>query len=680
MKYYFVVSGLIIFLSFVLGTVISEKINLRKYGIITNSPIGFLSLMAILQLGYYFITILKMNTEINIYYTLLVFGIIIVMLFIFIKDIFNSIKRMKNHLFQIAICLVMFLVLVYIFSRIKFNYRVDDMNFYGSYIPKRVSESFFLTSMSYDYQALYVFISALLKIFSIVFSTTSFNNLLPLGFILWVPAIITLWIFSISFVDIYGFIKSRINGKLLPIFILVFATLIIFSDQWYFAYPHFGVVMKKLPVLYIFILLLSKENNSFAKKWLFCILFGALISFSSTGFFLSVMVIYGWMVSKIFNKDKNFVVELLIISLFPVSYAIAYNILFLPIVILIYVIPLGFLIFNRIEIFEELLYKIRFLILFCIPIVFSLVGILNLIPESYVNVYLANREFFTPINSFDMVNELLVFVGRDFGTIIFNILFWGLLLTAIIISKKNYVLNIIAIILLTFYNPFVYKFVGVFITNTAFFRISDLFFNIIVIIEVISVLLNYNLNKIYKSLLIIILIIMSTIRVYKFRLPLYVNETNDYNVTYHASNSEIEIMQKLEMGHFLNDNRKVKIASQLYGAQLFTHKWVQNTVEDRFSYAVIDSSEYEQVFARRYPGYDLPDANYDKACSLAFSKNTEFVILDAQYNYELQDGLWPCSYVLFESGVYRVLKLDYDYWRENVDLGYTVDYGIPKGE
>ncbi|MEG0576433.1 MAG: hypothetical protein RR500_01070, partial [Bacilli bacterium] len=124
------------------------------------------------------------------------------------------------------------------------------------------------------------------------------------------------------------------------------------------------------------------------------------------------------------------------------------------------------------------------------------------------------------------------------------------------------------------------------------------------------------------------------------------------------------------------DFDSLNVASHIYGLQLFSNYKLNNLLSDRFAYAIIEDDEFEQIFYRRQPGIEDYPANYEKSCSFAASKSLDYVILDAQYNWQLQEGLWPCSELLFEEGNYRVLKMNYDYWNWNILQGYTEKYEI----
>ena len=249
---------------------------------------------------------------------------------------------------------------------------------------------------------------------------------------------------------------------------------------------------------------------------------------------------------------------------------------------------------------------------------------------------------------------------------------------------KKFTSALILATIITFYNPLVYRFVVSFLTGVAYWRIAFIIYNPVTV----GLILCSIFNMINNNTIILLSVILIAAKAMSFN-SLYINfDYEDYNFPYHITQSELNVITYLdniymndisdenidaekEKNEFINDG-KLKVASHIYGLQLFTKSPSENALEDRFSYAIINSDEFEQVFARRIPGYDLPEVNYEKACSLAYSKKLDYVVIDAQYNWELQTGLWPCTYQAGEDfGTYRILKMDYHYWNYNISQGYT---------
>ena len=79
------------------------------------------------------------------------------------------------------------------------------------------------------------------------------------------------------------------------------------------------------------------------------------------------------------------------------------------------------------------------------------------------------------------------------------------------------------------------------------------------------------------------------------------------------------------------------------------------------------------MFFRREPNSDDYEVNYEKACELAYEKEIEYSIIDAQYNWKLEQGLWPCIEKVLEFENYRVFKMRYDLWDWNIKQGYITD-------
>ena len=180
-------------------------------------------------------------------------------------------------------------------------------------------------------------------------------------------------------------------------------------------------------------------------------------------------------------------------------------------------------------------------------------------------------------------------------------------------------------------------------------------------------------KKILKTMAICFSLALFMLKITMFRLPHFT--LKDFNHLYHIDDGDIEVMEILERDYLSKDDKQsYNFASQIYGAQLFSKEKIDNILEDRFAYVVFDSSEFERVFYRRQPGVEDTEVDYSHACGLALSKNLDYVIIDAQYNWQLQEGLWPCAEVLFEHDYYRVLKMNYDYYNYNLQQGIVEEY------
>ena len=243
---------------------------------------------------------------------------------------------------------------------------------------------------------------------------------------------------------------------------------------------------------------------------------------------------------------------------------------------------------------------------------FSMTYILHLPSEQLFIEMVEGRQFFDNINKFDMIPDLLNITSID--NIIFNGLFWlGILGICIygILHKDNIICVLMLVIMICFFNPIVYKMISCYITGVAFFRITDIFYNMIFFIY-ISYILKSFFAKYGLMCSLCVLLVLSAIRIHEFEIPNY-NTSDDHNIMYRGSNFSLNLMKSLE--EYIIENEEIEdvknmdtiyIVSHIYGIQYYTDLNVYNQLSDRYSYKIIDNDEFEKTFARRYPGYDLP--------------------------------------------------------------------------
>lgn len=700
MAYYILNAAIILIFSFLSGSCFRSifKLNYIKYSI----PVGYFILAALLYPGYYFTTLYQHDyllvTQWFLLYTFFIFALILIVSLIQVKNIYHLIIELWNERIYALIGFLLFIVLFVVFVNIKFDYRVDDLNFYGDYIPTRI---YMIQSSlkNYDYQSSYILLSVLLQVSKKILD---FGKLLDVGFIINVEGMVGAWIIAFMFMECLHIIKAKYTNIKMIIPLIIGVILFFVSDYWIYSYPHFTGTLRVVGITYLLLMLKKHaEDGNWYSRIALVFLFGGFLAVNSSGFFIGAIILYGYILYMMINRKENYIKDATCFSLYIASFALLFFPALTKYALLFYACLFIIMILRLDRYIEKALNfcKIGWLIMFAVPLgIFILTYYFNIPALSMFNMLVSSRNFFDNINNFDMVPDL--FNHTTIFYTFFNLCFWILLAIAII---KNYKMNnmlivIVFVTIITFYNPFVYRFISYYITNVAYYRISGIIYNPIVLIALLN-LLEVKRMKFNKELILIYLFVMIAAKLPFSGLEQILTKKDDYSYLYHTSETDIQTIRELEQIHlstyegtaeeialeeqrnpFIHDDQ-LNIASQVYGAELFVteeytkYGTINNLLEDRFAYTIIETSEFEQVFARRIPGYDLPEVDYNKACSLAYNNKVDYVVLDAQYNWELQTGLWPCSVQVGEDiGTYRILKMDYAYWQENIDLGYTEVY------
>lgn len=707
MKYSLIVAFGVLFISYLTGIVTKKYFKLTESYFSFATPIGFLVYMAMLQIGYFFISLKSLTSHYYLQYTVIVTCVLGLIGIVHVKSIFRSIVENTKHFYKLLFVGALVGISLYFFAYSEINFRLDDINFYATFIPERIYQQHF-KEIYYSYQGYYVYLSSLISLGKNLSIFKINTSLLSIGFIQWVPAMITATMTAMMIVDLLSFSLKNIKQKFVAIIVWILVVCIIYTDYWYFNFIHFGNTLRRIGTYYLLLSFLKyTQTRDFKYIILASIVIGGHFAISSSAFFIDAFMIYAYFIYEVFNQNRGYLKNCCILGLFLIGYIAIYSMTLFYIVLGIYVI-IFVLWISKLDRYVEKGMNILKYVWLLLPLLACVISttVLKLPTQDAFENTLKSRQFFDPINQFDMIPDLLKM--SDLKLMIFNILFWisMLLIILYIFKKKN---NLLSMILLTtlvcFFNPIVFKMLGSYVTGVAYYRITDIFYNGIYFIFIVVCARKLFGVKIGSIVGISILLVMATIKVKDFNIP-YFNKGEDHSILYRTSQSTIELAETLDQGYFLEDakehylvvdNKDINIVSQIYGLQYFSRANVyegylfkvlvfpdeyQNSIKtkvvnllaDRFSYQIIDTDAFERTFARRYPGISLPEADYEQACSLAFSKNVDYVILDAQYNYQLQDGLWPCSKMVLDRSPYRVLKMDYDYWQENIKLGYTKDY------
>lgn len=701
MAYIILFTVLTLIISFLTGVLTIHKFKINLKYVTFALPIGTLVLFGILQIFYmsysYLVRLCNLLIPTNSLtkfvcdnQPIILIGITIfiplLITLIFIKNFSKCkeiIKKQFSNKWKLFIALVIFVIFLFIFINTQVPFRTDDMNFYGPYISDKINNTG-NSMILYDYQGFFVYLSALINSVSFLPSLGRFSNALPLGYIEWIPTIIMMVCFSLTIADFIDFIKEKITNKYLVYFVYITTIILVYIDYWYTVYPYFGNTLRRLSIIYILYFLYEQIKGKFDFKYLLMILFGSYFFFSSTSFFISAFIAYGYILYSMKLNRRGYLKEICICYLIPFLFLLPYisslsisiplqfsAITVFVLLIFIFIIMKN----NKIELILNKCYKF---ILFGVSII---VIILTFVFEKQIDYAImfgmGSRQFFSAINLFDMVPDIVNGdITSSLFTLGFNAVFWLLVGMAIIKVRKsnNFFIYLILITVLTFFNPFVYKFICGLITSAAYFRITDIFYNIVVLGSVFIILVNTD-DKVFKYIVIGLMTCLVVLRLTNIEITKFIPE-EEMNIQYRVPQVDYEAVKNFENNILqFNDKESYNVISHVYGLENLTKYKVDNLLEDRFAYIYInDGDEFQTMFARRYPGYNLPEVSYEKACTLAFERDVEYVILDAQYNWMLQEGLWPCSVVVDDYGIYRVLKMDYEYWESNIKLGYVEDY------
>lgn len=676
MEYIVIISIVLLIVSMFLGILVLEFTKLRESNHLFATPIGFIVLLAILQLCYYPIELFSLKTSYLEGITYIVILLICFLSFIFKRKIINHFKVLKNNSSLVFLGIIFFTITIIVLYNIQLPLRTNDGQFYFDMINSK-SQMEYLTfdNISYKFQGFYDFCVSIVKIFNRLVIHGITNEIVTIGIVTWTIGIIFAWILSFTVVDFIFWSKSvcKCGWKRVWVGIIIFIYYI--TSSWFAEWFFCGNALRRITVPLI-LLLINHLINRYNWQSLVVLMlsFVSLISQTSTGFFFSAFIIYVCLLYYAYLREVGYLSKIACISLGPAVFMILYKPSTFILVVILY---LTFLVLNmskKLFIIEKIISKYVFIIIPAIPFIFGLISRMPFYttPEFLIEGKTHPLTFAYGVEN-ELVDNLLVFNLSSLE----NVLWTVFSITVIVCicyycwkifkesDKKNHIFAFfICTIVITFFNPWVINFVSKYFTGLVYFRIYDLIFNLLTIM----IILLFTLNKI-KNTGISILFIMWTAIIFVFHsfgITNYINKTNEkFSPMYHTSSIEIDLLDKFNKEYWINDEKPIKIAQQIYSPWVLTNENVEFLIDNFYDYTIDESTEtqFQKIFFRNMPGVDPIKGDYLKVCELSKEREIDYFIIDAQYNNELENGLGYCADLLFEYENYRVFEAHYD-WLE----------------
>ncbi len=555
---------------------------------------------------------------------------------------------------------------------VKSDFRTDDLNVYIPYIKELING--YRLGTQYDYQAYYWALSLLNSAYVKISNLPLIPTLLPLGFITLLTSTVLFTWLAYTYQNIWNyFVKSiRKIDKILLVSILVYSTLLF----WNIAYPSYGNTFRRVTVIWIlftFIKYIEKRDIKYIINLIF--LFILLVNFSSTGIFLSFFLLYAFLHVLTYAHDNNILKNIWFMSPAFSIWSILFRPNFWPIVLIYHVLMLILEITKSFNIADRIWSKVQPYVLFLVPISFCVLS--GFFPNIF-NTYKPWINFFTNPEYEMLVHYLRFdFSSSQFALLsLVNIGFWIVLITAIILTfrqkTQNYqwpITYLLFVLLVTFFNPFVARFVISNFTNLAYFRIYDILFNPITIFVCYSVVIDHLPKGWSQTVSRTIMLIVLTLGVISSNVWTYLDFSGQIDPIYHVNKQEVEVLNQLK--NYIEKEqmyRQIRIVTQIYGTHLLTDLDVSILNRTRIDnqadlFSKNDSrSILNQIFLIK-DGYIKAEFEqpFSETCKITKHFNTDFVILNAQYNWDVENGLGYCAEKVVEVGNYRVFRMRFEW-------------------
>jgi hypothetical protein len=670
--FYLTLSLSILFvISFSYGVIIKKY---ARFNITFYFPLGFLVFLGLSYFLSFPFVYFKWSSK--IYYIMLASISLIAFfhscLIIFRDQLYKNISTRKIMFSLVGIGFIVFAF--YQTTKYSVAPNAFDTVYYNSFVISNINKPYLgwwyamdniplnFVQTQYDFSSYYYIHSFTSIILKTLFS--DLNELFYAPLFMWQGTISLIALMYFSCVNCFD---SLFNGKKYIWLVPVFSIICLFYGSMYFnnALAFIGNSYRPYIVSSIFLVIHfifeQKERNA-ASMAVLTLLNAALISVSSSGFFISSFIMFG-LFSAYLKKYGIYAFRIVgIIALPTILFLFAFvldksTLILSPIFFLfLYSIPYIRFLNN-----PNFLRKFEKLIIFVVPSVIVLSTVV--FPQIFQYDY---SYFFYHGGSSDMVWDYFYF-----GTFLITLINVSLitLISFVILSKNNNehpIPSIIRSVFITFLNPLVIPFTVKFLTDFVFYRAFDVFFNPFII--------SYALYLIYDFLKekqrILQPIVACTIALPFLLFGLYnftqyyhffFEQPEDYNYLLKQTNAEFDVLSKLNEIIESNQDTRPIVASQI----IQTLGFVPNTnMPYSLNNALTRKSEYlnqDQADLLNIMIYspetisfngviDGKEPEIEKVVELMISCNVKYAVINknSYYYYQETDSYIYLFSILYE--------------------------------
>ena len=656
---YIILSTLFITLiSYVVGKGLIALLKANLNGMLAI-PLGFFSLLGINQFFIYIIIVLKLPTTFFfIGYLLITISIILMGI---IRNKFDWRFPNRNELISIGLLIAYVLFMVYQSSQRTLGSNGFDTVHYLSMVLEGSTQKFFSyvqydnglqtggINVQYDFQSYYYFGSMLVYLYDKLNQWMSpYYFDISTSIFIWVSSLLY---FSINYLTTLAilkpiFKKNRVLALALGIFILFFSSNFYYTNTFTF----FGNTYRTLILVLIYFLthefMLSKiKLKPFVV--LFVILSSALISVSSSGFFIGAMALFALvMILLRYRSEIKLGRTIVLLSSPTLLFAIFYlgandHSLVLRYSLWVFLLYLLLIIFDFIPNFIQDRFKwfFKHILYFALPIMILIFSFYL----RFIGVE-ATHTFFENHKRYDMV---WYYFDTDLVPLLVNSIWFLSFIPFILISKSKFS-SFLRILVITFINPISYVFVYQYLASVVYYRANELIFNVFTL----TIMLTYTLDlirtkTIKKALslgLLAFTIVISILQVNAFYNPIF-DAGKEFSSLYKINKSEVEPLQVLKTKIALENYQNPVVFSQIEPIRGFVDVYTPIANEtirglDKFK-TVPETSKLLNIFVNRdHFGQMIFDKepDYANTCKYLIEAKADFVIVNRNTAYEISPG------------------------------------------
>lgn len=644
---------LILLLAYCLGMSLIKRLHINLNGILAI-PLGFFSLLGLNQFFIYFFIVFKLP---SIYFFLNYLILSIVILGLGLKHIKWSLPSRKTILVA-TLMFIYVLFMVYQSSHRTLGSNGFDTVHYLSMVMEGANQGFFSyvqydnglstsgVNVQYDFQSYYYFGSLMVYVYDRINQWISpYYFDLSSSVFIWISSILYFAINFLMTIEIVkkAFNKHRLLGIALGIFILFFTSNFYYTNVFTF----FGNTYRTLILVFMYLItheFLKDKFDVTAFSLLFLLTSSALISVSSSGFFIGAMALFGVVMVLIrYYPDIKLGRVLVTLSLptllFAIFYLSANNqaklMLLAGLMILFYAL---LLIFDFLPIKMQIYFKwfLKNIVFYLIPILIALVSIYLRLKNG-----VPYPSFFSDHTRYDMV---WYYFDTELIPLLVNFI-WFIVFIPFILKAKSKFAVFVRILLLTFINPISYIFVYQFIASVVYYRAFELIFNSFTLVLMMTYAFEMISSKSIKKALsvgfAIFVLIISVIQINAFYNPIFVADKG-FSSLYKISSNQVEPLKELKTKIVLEGYVNPIVISQIEPVRGFVDVYTPIANEtirglDKFK-TVPETSKLLNIFVNRdHYGQKIfdKDPDYANTCKYLMEAKADFVIVNRKAFYEI---------------------------------------------
>ena len=675
----------ILLLAYCLGMSLIKRLHINLNGILAI-PLGFFSLLGLNQFFIYFFIIFKLPST---YFFLNYFLLSIAIFALGVKRIKWSLPSRKTILVS-TLMFIYVLFMVYQSSQRTLGSNGFDTVHYLSMVMEGANQAFFSyvqydnglstinVNVQYDFQSYYYFGSMLVYAYDRINQWISpYYFDLSSSVFIWISSILYFAINFLMTIEIVKrtFYKHRLLGSALGIFILFFASNFYYTNIFTF----FGNTYRTLILVFMYFIIhefMKDKINVHAFSLLFLLTSSALISVSSSGFFIGAMALFGVVMVLIrYYPDIKLGRVLVILSLptllFAIFYLSANNqaklMVLAGLMILFYVVLLIFD-FLPTKIQSSFKWFLRNIIFFILPVCVAAIALFLRFKGAQ-----ATHSFFENHKRYDMV---WYYFDLELLPFLVNIMWFTIFFPFIILAKTKFA-TFIRILFLTFINPISYVFVYQYLASVVYYRAFELIFNshtLTIMLTFAFFLINSKRLRNYISIgLTGFVLVISIIQINTFYNPIFVAEET-FSPLYKLDRTQIEPLQVLKTKIALEKYVNPVVISQIEPIRGFVDVYTPIANEtirglDKFK-TIPETSKLLNIFVNRdHYGQMIFDVepDYENTCKYLIEIKADFVIVNKSTYYEIGSNQFEplyfrvreCGTSIFENDEYILYQF---YW------------------